>query len=85
MEYVICHYSEIGLKGKNRKFFEEKLIKEIKRCLNSGFYEFVKRISGRIIIKLNSKGREEQSKIKIALKMFLVWLIFVLPTNLNKT
>jgi len=68
MEYIICHYSEIGLKGKNRKFFEEKLIENIKRCLDSCFYEFIKRISGRIIIKLNSKGIEKQSEIKIALK-----------------
>jgi len=68
MEYVICHYSEIGLKGKNRKFFEEKLIEQIKRCLDCHFYEFVKRISGRIIIKLNQRGIKEQSEIRNALK-----------------
>jgi len=68
MKYVICHYSEIGLKGNNRKFFEEKLIKEIKRCLDSYFYEFVKRISGRVIVKLNPRGREKQPEIKVALK-----------------
>lgn len=68
MNYVICHYSEIGLKGKNRKFFEEKLIESIKRCLEARLYEFVKRISGRIIIKLNPRGIEKQSEIKIALK-----------------
>lgn len=68
MKYVICHYSEIGLKGKNRKFFEGKLIENIKRCLDVRLYEFIKRISGRIIIKLNPRGIEKQSEIKIALK-----------------
>ena len=28
--FIICHYAEIGLKGGNRKFFEEKLIENIK-------------------------------------------------------
>jgi len=33
-DFIICHYAEIGLKGKNRKFFEEKLIENIKKvCL----------------------------------------------------
>ncbi len=52
-QYIICHYAEIGLKGKNRKFFEEKLIENIKRVLMPDCFEFVKRISGRIIVKLN--------------------------------
>lgn len=83
MEYVICHYHEIGLKGKNRKFFEEKLIENIKRVLNSGFnaehykeggsltgsyFEFVKRISGRILIKLTKKGSKNEKEIKESLK-----------------
>jgi len=56
MDYIICHYSEIGLKGKNRKFFEEKLVENIKRVLKPASFEFVKRISGRIIVKLSKKG-----------------------------
>jgi len=58
--FIICHYSEIGLKGKNRKFFEEKLIKNIKRSLNSDSYDFVKRISGRILIKIKDKINQEE-------------------------
>ena len=68
MGYVICHYSEIGLKGKNRKFFEEKLIENIKRSLKSGFFEFVRRISGRILIKLSEKGCQNQKEIRESLK-----------------
>jgi thiamine biosynthesis protein ThiI len=65
MDYIICHYSEIGLKGKNRRFFEEKLIDNIKRLvLKSDDLEFAKRISGRIIIKLTKKGIQRQKEIK---------------------
>ncbi len=68
MEYVICHYHEIALKGKNRKFFEEKLIENIKRSLETVYFEFVKRISGRIIIKLTEQGFGNKVKIKKSLK-----------------
>ncbi len=71
MSYVICHYSEIGLKGKNRRFFEEKLVENIKRSLKPHFFEFVKRISGRVIIKLTGltkEGIKKQKEIKASLK-----------------
>jgi thiamine biosynthesis protein ThiI len=68
MDYIICHYHEIGLKGKNRKFFEEILVENIKRALPGASFEFVKRISGRIIVKLNEKGVKEKRKIRESLK-----------------
>lgn len=68
MEYVICHYHEIGLKGKNRRFFEEKLVENIKKALPKSFFEFGKRISGRIMVKLTEKGAKKQKQIVKALK-----------------
>ena len=68
MEYIICHYHEIALKGKNRKFFEEGLVENIKKALPESCFEFVKRISGRILIKLNEKGFKKKKKIKESLK-----------------
>lgn len=68
MEYVICHYHEIGLKGKNRKFFEEKLVLNIKKSLRSDFFEFVKRISGRVIVKLTKEGSQNLKEIEQSLK-----------------
>jgi len=56
MNYLICHYHEIALKGKNRKFFEEKLVENIRRVFEPAHFEFVKRISGRIIVKLTKEG-----------------------------
>lgn len=69
MEYVICHYHEIALKGKNRRFFEEKLIDNIKTlALEVNDFEFVKRISGRIIVKLTEKGKKNEKEITENLK-----------------
>ncbi len=67
-DFVICHYAEIGLKGKNRKFFEEKLIENVKRALPARCFESVKRISGRILVKLTDKGKEKEKEIKDLLK-----------------
>jgi len=60
-KFVICHYSEIGLKGKNRKFFEEKLVNNIKKKLSESSYKKVRRISGRILVELE-EGTEEEVK-----------------------
>ncbi|NQU82823.1 MAG: tRNA 4-thiouridine(8) synthase ThiI [Parcubacteria group bacterium] len=57
---VICHYAEIGLKGKNRKFFEEKLVDNIKQALPEGSFKHVKRISGRILVYLSDGAKESE-------------------------
>ncbi|HMB17468.1 MAG TPA: tRNA uracil 4-sulfurtransferase ThiI [Candidatus Paceibacterota bacterium] len=51
--HFIIHYAEIGLKGKNRAFFENKLESNIEKSLQREEINFsdVKRITGRIIIK----------------------------------
>ena len=66
---IICHYAEIGLKGKNRKFFEEGLMGNIKTSfiINScNGIKNIRRISGRILIKIDK--RAEEDKIRQALK-----------------
>ncbi len=80
MEYIICHYHEIGLKGKNRKFFEEKLVENIKKALPKGSFEFVKRISGRIIVKLTQRGIKQKNEIKESLKNVFGIVYFALAT-----
>lgn len=55
-DYIVCHYSEIGLKGRNRKFFEQRLVDNTKQALTinaPGSFVFVRKIPGRIIVKLN--------------------------------
>lgn len=61
---VVCHYNEIALKGKNRKFFEKILLENIKVKIKENNFldsiEYIKRISGRIIIKPQEGVLEEQ-------------------------
>lgn len=54
---IIIRYGEIALKGKNRPFFERKLIKNIEQKFKAESIEYltVFRISGRLIIKTYDK------------------------------
>ncbi len=65
--HIICHYSEIGLKGKNRIFFERKLKENIKHALNTfkpDSFVIILRLRGRFLIKLTESGQESTSSIK---------------------
>ncbi|MFC1644407.1 tRNA uracil 4-sulfurtransferase ThiI [Patescibacteria group bacterium] len=51
---IICHYNEIAIKGKNRGYFEKVLVQNIKNRFQKESpdnLEWVKKISGRILIK----------------------------------
>ncbi len=68
--FILCHYGEIALKGKNRNYFEAQLIQNIKDQLNTfspSSFEFVKKISGAILVKLNEKGLENVREIEDAI------------------
>ncbi len=64
---IVCHYGEIALKGGNRKLFEEKLVENIKKSLkNKGIvFDYVKRISGRILVKLSETRRSALCEIYV--------------------
>jgi thiamine biosynthesis protein ThiI len=69
-DHILCHYGEIALKGKNRNFFERQLIENIKKQLEAfcpDSFEYVRKMSGGILIKLSEKGVENESAIKDAL------------------
>lgn len=60
---ILVHYHEIGLKGKNRSYFEKRLVDNIRDCLhfqNITNFE-IKRISGRILILLSDDTNDEKS------------------------
>lgn len=48
----VIHYAEVGLKGKNRVFFEKKLVRNIKLSLRGTGYAEIKRLHDRIIVHL---------------------------------
>lgn len=69
--HILIHYGEIALKGKNRSYFEGHLIDNIKDQLNAfspSSFEYVKKMSGGILIKLNEKGTANAAVIEDALQ-----------------
>lgn len=50
----IVHYGEVGLKGKNRSFFENRLVQNIKQALEGTEYADVQRIHGRILVRVDA-------------------------------
>lgn len=69
-DFVLCHYGEIALKGGNRNYFESRLIQNIKDQLevfSPDSFEYVKKLSGAILIKLNKIGLKNRPAIEDAL------------------
>ena len=65
MQDILVHYaSEIGLKGKNRRDFENQLIQNIRQSLGSNL-KSLKKPYGRIILQVSNrkKAKEKLSKI----------------------
>lgn len=68
--FIVCHYDEIGLKGRNRKFFEEKLAENIKVSAEKkipGCFIYIKRMSGRIIGEIE-EGKANKKALEDILK-----------------
>ncbi len=69
--HIICHYSEIGLKGQNRSYFEKKLKENIKRILDinsPNSYVSILRLRGRFLIELTEIGQNSINIIEETLK-----------------
>ena len=50
MDALVAHYHEVGLKGRNRDFFEGQLTSNLKRALRGTGYNRVRRGFGRIVV-----------------------------------
>ncbi len=86
--HIICHYSEIGLKGKNRSFFEKKLKDNIKNALDANApnsFVNIKRLRGRFLIELTESGQESTQQIKeILINIFgLAYFAFAYESESN--
>jgi len=70
LDTILCHYGEIALKGKNRKYFESRLVQNIKSQLEvfaPGSFERVESMFGGILIKLSKKGIKNKLAVEDAL------------------
>ena len=50
MDALVAHYHELGLKGRNRDFFEQTLAHNLRRALRGTGYERIRRGFGRITV-----------------------------------
>lgn len=62
-DYVLCHYAEIGLKGGNRPYFENKLKQNIKSAIPKDSFTSLKTVQGRLVGKLSDSGKMEIADI----------------------
>ncbi|MDQ3878423.1 MAG: tRNA 4-thiouridine(8) synthase ThiI [Actinomycetota bacterium] len=50
MNALVAHYHELGLKGRNRQFFEAALIRNIRRALRGSGYKRIRGGFGRVMV-----------------------------------
>ncbi len=68
-DVILCHYGEIGLKGKNRGYFEKKLQENLRSTLqrfSPETFSSIGRMFGRLIIRMNENGQNELASVKSA-------------------
>jgi thiamine biosynthesis protein ThiI len=63
---LVVHYHEIGLKGRNRQFFESALVGNLRRAMRATGYGRVRRGFGRIVIDLPPGASLEEATERAA-------------------
>ena len=53
---LVVHYHEVGLKGRNRDFFENALVRNLRRALRGTGYGRVKRLFGRVVVDFQQRA-----------------------------
>ena len=65
MPYALVHYHELALKGRNRGFFEQRLIQHLQNSLKKTDVTEVKSLSGRIRITFTNESSWENVQDRI--------------------
>lgn len=79
---IVVHYGEIGTKGKNRSFFEKKLVENIRWNLKNQFIS-IKRIYGRIIIDIKENSNLDQLKERLSSIFGIINFSYAIKTSLD--
>jgi tRNA uracil 4-sulfurtransferase len=61
MDALVAHYHEVGLKGRNRDFFEQRLAGNLRRALRGTGYNRVRRGFGRIVVDFEEGAPVEEA------------------------
>ncbi len=65
MPYALVHYHELALKGRNRGFFEQRLIQHLRNSLKKTDVTEVKSLSGRIRVTFTNESSWEDVQDRI--------------------
>lgn len=65
MPYALVHYHELALKGRNRGFFEQRLIQHLRNSLRKANVTEIKPLSGRIRITFTDESSWEDVQDRI--------------------
>lgn len=84
-ELFSVHYAEVGLKGKNRIFFEKRLTSNIKVALRGTGYTEVKRLHDRILVRLGINADISEIKKRLQQVMGIAYFELACSTERNIT
>ncbi len=85
--HILCHYGEIGTKGKNRRQFERKLKDNMKAGLKAtcpGSYAEIRTVRGRIVIELSEIGNDSLESMKEVLRNTFGLVYFAPATRMEQ-
>ena len=85
--HILCHYGEIGTKGKNRRQFERKLKDNMKAGLKAtcpGSYAEIRTVRGRIVIELSEIGNDSLDSMKEVLRNTFGLVYFAPATRMEQ-
>ena len=66
LDTLVAHYHEIGLKGRNRNFFEDALARNMRRALRGTGYLKLRQGFGRVVVDMKEDGRIELAAERMA-------------------
>ncbi len=81
----VIHYAEVGLKGKNRVYFEKRLARNIKLSLRGTGYLEVKRLHDRILVRLQSQTDLQEIEKRLRKVVGIAHFELVLCTKKDMT
>ena len=84
-ELFSVHYAEVGLKGKNRIFFEKQLVSNIKIALRGTGYAKVERLHDRILVRLEKNANVPEIKKRLQQVMGIAYFELACATEKDMT
>ena len=66
LDTLVAHYHEIGLKGRNRNFFEDALSRNMRRALRGTRYKKLRQGFGRVVVDMDDDANIDAAAERVA-------------------